>query len=163
MFSSCCSPITLIAAATSRTFSTRLLAVTITASRSVAPAAVEAASGAVDPSASWASAVPAVESATAAPMARASRERREHPVVLDAVMVVLPGSVLEGAHGPGNGCRRPSWRSILIRDHDPNQRIVNTSGKYCPAHGVARSEEHTSELQSLMRNSYAVFCLQKKK
>src|SRR3546814_3737973 len=27
---------------------------------------------------------------------------------------------------------------------------------------VARSEEHTSELQSLMRISYAVFCLQKK-
>src|SRR3546814_8171557 len=27
---------------------------------------------------------------------------------------------------------------------------------------VARSEEHTSELQSLMRNSYAVFCLKKK-
>src|SRR3546814_4079228 len=26
-----------------------------------------------------------------------------------------------------------------------------------------RSEEHTSELQSLMRNSYAVYCLQKKK
>src|SRR3546814_7614427 len=26
-----------------------------------------------------------------------------------------------------------------------------------------RSEEHTSELQSLMRNPYAVFCLQKKK
>src|SRR3546814_6509596 len=37
-----------------------------------------------------------------------------------------------------------------------------------PAHGAAadegeRSEEHTSELQSLMRISYAVFCLQKKK
>src|SRR3546814_1605079 len=29
--------------------------------------------------------------------------------------------------------------------------------------GAARSEEHTSELQSLMRISYAVFCLQKKK
>src|SRR3546814_9522306 len=28
---------------------------------------------------------------------------------------------------------------------------------------AARSEEHTSELQSLMRNSYAVFCLKKKK
>src|SRR3546814_7816057 len=28
---------------------------------------------------------------------------------------------------------------------------------------VRRSEEHTSELQSLMRNSYAVFCLKKKK
>src|SRR3546814_7967219 len=35
------------------------------------------------------------------------------------------------------------------------------------AHGhlrlKGRSEEHTSELQSLMRNSYAVFCLKKKK
>src|SRR3546814_1079119 len=28
--------------------------------------------------------------------------------------------------------------------------------------GPARSEEHTSELQSLMRNSYAVFCLKQK-
>src|SRR3546814_4804003 len=31
-----------------------------------------------------------------------------------------------------------------------------------PAIGAARSEEHTSELQSLMRISYAVFCLKKK-
>src|SRR3546814_9831061 len=30
-------------------------------------------------------------------------------------------------------------------------------------HDVSRSEEHTSELQSLMRISYAVFCLKKKK
>src|SRR3546814_1404931 len=30
-------------------------------------------------------------------------------------------------------------------------------------HQAARSEEHTSELQSLMRISYAVFCLKKKK
>src|SRR3546814_7436575 len=30
-------------------------------------------------------------------------------------------------------------------------------------HGRQRSEEHTSELQSLMRISYAVFCLKKKK
>src|SRR3546814_1024811 len=32
-----------------------------------------------------------------------------------------------------------------------------------PAFGGLRSEEHTSELQSLMRISYAVFCLKKKK
>src|SRR3546814_5485848 len=32
-----------------------------------------------------------------------------------------------------------------------------------PAPTPARSEEHTSELQSLMRISYAVFCLKKKK
>src|SRR3546814_6489663 len=32
-----------------------------------------------------------------------------------------------------------------------------------PVHHRSRSEEHTSELQSLMRISYAVFCLKKKK
>src|SRR3546814_8112736 len=32
-----------------------------------------------------------------------------------------------------------------------------------PLRGRLRSEEHTSELQSLMRISYAVFCLKKKK
>src|SRR3546814_1823103 len=32
-----------------------------------------------------------------------------------------------------------------------------------PARNAIRSEEHTSELQSLMRISYAVFCLKKKK
>src|SRR3546814_2545086 len=32
-----------------------------------------------------------------------------------------------------------------------------------PGRHPDRSEEHTSELQSLMRNSYAVFCLKKKK
>src|SRR3546814_8959770 len=32
-----------------------------------------------------------------------------------------------------------------------------------PTPGYGRSEEHTSELQSLMRISYAVFCLKKKK
>src|SRR3546814_2135392 len=31
-----------------------------------------------------------------------------------------------------------------------------------PQHDATRSEEHTSELQSLMRISYAVFCLKKK-
>src|SRR3546814_10748943 len=41
-------------------------------------------------------------------------------------------------------------------------------GRILPAVGLmlflsTRSEEHTSELQSLMRISYAVFCLQKKK
>src|SRR3546814_4619649 len=33
----------------------------------------------------------------------------------------------------------------------------------CCSGRAKRSEEHTSELQSLMRNSYAVFCLKKKK
>src|SRR3546814_10777005 len=48
------------------------------------------------------------------------------------------------------------------------QDLVNyagVSGDLNPIHWddeIARSEEHTSELQSLMRSSYAVFCLQKK-
>src|SRR3546814_3162106 len=41
----------------------------------------------------------------------------------------------------------------------PN-RVVRMSTLSTPA---SRSEEHTSELQSLMRISYAVFCLKKKK
>src|SRR3546814_6000512 len=44
--------------------------------------------------------------------------------------------------------------------------FLNMQGKGqidCPYCGRRRSEEHTSELQSLMRISYAVFCLQKKK
>src|SRR3546814_10331770 len=35
-----------------------------------------------------------------------------------------------------------------------------STGTGSPVRSEARSEEHTSELQSLMRNSYAVFCLQ---
>src|SRR3546814_1758123 len=43
--------------------------------------------------------------------------------------------------------------------HDPMQYIRPRVGTVCV--GQARSEEHTSELQSLMRISYAVFCLKK--
>src|SRR3546814_1253749 len=39
--------------------------------------------------------------------------------------------------------------------------VVVTLVSHLPSDGI-RSEEHTSELQSLMRNSYAVFCLKKK-
>src|SRR3546814_2924302 len=37
-----------------------------------------------------------------------------------------------------------------------------TQGRPCSSQTAWRSEEHTSELQSLMRISYAVFCLKKK-
>src|SRR3546814_3747340 len=39
---------------------------------------------------------------------------------------------------------------------------VDICGEYAPPVFRSRSEEHTSELQSLMRISYAVFCLKKK-
>src|SRR3546814_3983713 len=41
-------------------------------------------------------------------------------------------------------------------------RLVGTLIGGAARHVVPRSEEHTSELQSLMRISYAVFCLKKK-
>src|SRR3546814_1880089 len=40
------------------------------------------------------------------------------------------------------------------------QHALREMGDLLEAEGVTRSEEHTSELQSLMRISYAVFCLQ---
>src|SRR3546814_8139240 len=54
---------------------------------------------------------------------------------------------------------------FVVRDGDHAFAYVNA----CPHQGTPldwggfRSEEHTSELQSLMRISYAVFCLKKKK
>src|SRR3546814_5078244 len=45
------------------------------------------------------------------------------------------------------------------RGQAPSSRASTASAAACSA---ARSEEHTSELQSLMRISYAVFCLKKK-
>src|SRR3546814_3819843 len=44
-----------------------------------------------------------------------------------------------------------------------DQTSVGRVSRMDAMQGQARSEEHTSELQSLMRISYAVFCLKKKK
>src|SRR3546814_1619351 len=44
-----------------------------------------------------------------------------------------------------------------------NHSAFNAANALGPWLGGMRSEEHTSELQSLMRISYAVFCLKKKK
>src|SRR3546814_8541898 len=53
----------------------------------------------------------------------------------------------------------PSRKQTMLFAADPRpwQRIPFVRAK------ATRSEEHTSELQSLMRISYAVFCLKKKK
>src|SRR3546814_3217655 len=54
------------------------------------------------------------------------------------------------------GRRRPHVKATFHGGHRPG-------GSDCLAKTQDRSEEHTSELQSLMRISYAVFCLKKKK
>src|SRR3546814_10616407 len=46
-------------------------------------------------------------------------------------------------------------------DKQPQDQVPALNRSTCQRHGP-RSEEHTSELQSLMRNPYAVFCLKKK-
>src|SRR3546814_1786236 len=54
-------------------------------------------------------------------------------------------------------------RLVLLGTPDLRQRqaqfLVEAGDAVAQAQGVGRSEEHTSELQSLMRISYAVFCL----
>src|SRR3546814_9169807 len=45
----------------------------------------------------------------------------------------------------------------------PGAAYLFSGNWLCPVPDPVRSEEHTSELQSLMRISYAVFCLKKKK
>src|SRR3546814_7410942 len=50
----------------------------------------------------------------------------------------------------------------IIEEEDLVARVREDVGPYLRQR-LARSEEHTSELQSLMRISYAVFCLKKKK
>src|SRR3546814_5341283 len=47
--------------------------------------------------------------------------------------------------------------SLTYYEIDYRDRIVGGGNTI----GIWRSEEHTSELQSLMRNAYAVFCLKK--
>src|SRR3546814_4612137 len=56
----------------------------------------------------------------------------------------------------------PDHREYLRRGRRRLQPLPRSqpAGRCQPEH---RSEEHTSELQSLMRISYAVFCLKKKK
>src|SRR3546814_1540159 len=56
--------------------------------------------------------------------------------------------------------RRHSLR--MIRYAYMTSRLFRKMSSRCSQTFCSRSEEHTSELQSLMRNSYAVFCLKKK-
>src|SRR3546814_7518791 len=62
-------------------------------------------------------------------------------------------------------CNRVVWDHVSIsRTTEGDVPDIYSPRECITASGSrARSEEHTSELQSLMRISYAVFCLKKKK
>src|SRR3546814_5538453 len=74
------------------------------------------------------------------------------------------GRVL-GNHGaPALGRHRPAaGRAHALRRRGFARAGADRARLPARARGRDRSEEHTSELQSLMRISYAVFCLKKKK
>src|SRR3546814_1672120 len=70
------------------------------------------------------------------------------------------GGIGRRRDGHGGNCQaapvvRPRWRRIFVLP-------VRQCRRWQHAALEIRSEEHTSELQSLMRISYAVFCLKKK-
>src|SRR3546814_3424248 len=81
----------------------------------------------------------------------------------------LLGAEVERGHDPAERRRAETFRLLLIEGatvggqtaHGRVADAVMAEGD--AAAGGMRSEEHTSELQSLMRISYAVFCLKKKK
>src|SRR3546814_10039078 len=74
------------------------------------------------------------------------------PLLL-AIQAYRDGFAVPELGGVGDGPAPPVSAHPLFRLYTRSIRDVGA---------VARSEEHTSELQSLMRISYAVFCLKKK-
>src|SRR3546814_4813786 len=76
-----------------------------------------------------------------------------HPVGKEAG----PTQYLHSTHGTAHDCPQP-FDTHIVQQHGLRANHVSNGDD-----GKGRSEEHTSELQSLMRISYAVFCLKKKK
>src|SRR3546814_2197486 len=67
-----------------------------------------------------------------------------------------------GAAEVASSCPLLSWERLQPRAFDPRQCKQKAAAEAAPPR-ASRSEEHKSELQSLMRISYAVFCLNKQK
>src|SRR3546814_9182333 len=81
---------------------------------------------------------------------------RSRPPAVTAIMRFLKCSRLALSGVPSTRCPQDDDQA---RQHHHDLVDVGIAGQ---AEQLARSEEHTSELQSLMRTSYAVFCLKKK-
>src|SRR3546814_8156819 len=77
---------------------------------------------------------------------------------------IAPGGDLPvNTNGGGLSCVHPGMYGLFALAEAADQ-LMGTAGEHQIDRTVdlSRSEEHTSELQSLMRISYAVFCLKKK-
>src|SRR3546814_3800386 len=80
-------------------------------------------------------------------------------IVMSSSMSLVADSVLD--YLGDNGIENPQYVALAYFTNAADMRIrgIGIVSNYFKA----RSEEHTSELQSLMRISYAVFCFTKKK
>src|SRR3546814_6134584 len=78
----------------------------------------------------------------------------------------FPGNGNNGSGNTGSGGRSTGGSTSETAVAGTGGTDVGEGGVVTGGNSIAlgdgRSEEHTSELQSLMRNSYAVFCLKKK-
>src|SRR3546814_6235991 len=83
---------------------------------------------------------------------------RSRPISTDLDRVVVPRSSCRGLTGDA----KREGRAPVIGGRVGNKATTAPDRPVVPA-PRPRSEEHTSELQSLMRISYAVFCLKKQK
>src|SRR3546814_7929941 len=75
----------------------------------------------------------------------------------------LRQSLLEANQAQATLASKLSDMTAAFTVYDAGQQPPPQNGPYTLGVLGDRSEEHTSELQSLMRISYAVFCLKKKK
>src|SRR3546814_947566 len=79
------------------------------------------------------------------------------------VQIIYPADLVRGMRSPAISGRQ-DWRQALeklLAGSGLEWQLVNET-TVAIRKAAPRSEEHTSELQSLMRISYAVFCLNKK-
>src|SRR3546814_2300074 len=80
-----------------------------------------------------------------------------------AVLVAAPAMAQTATQAPATVPQslKDSGTAVGVQSDDARDEIIVTASKR-EERLQDRSEEHTSELQSLMRSSYAVFCLKKK-
>src|SRR3546814_9729311 len=96
------------------------------------------------------------------------RRVRRHPSMPrrdgQGAPVPCQGEAAQRGPGPGRRDRRARGREVMIDPPDQGKDCVLAweAMPHALQGNLTRSEEHTSELQSLMRISYAVFCLKKK-